>query len=110
MSQRRRKAVSLSCAAVSVCAMLTWQIVLQAAAELRGHVLDEGPMAELRGRHAHEREQLLGLGRQRATAERQSTRQQMQALEAHADEVSNGQLLTRALRLLSKAADTLCTC
>lgn len=47
-------------------------------------------MAELRGRHAQEREQLLGLGRQRVAAEQQSTRQQVQALEAHADEVRKG--------------------
>ena len=90
--------------------MLIWQIALQAAAELRGHVLDEAPMAELRGRHAQEREQLLGLGTQRVAAEQQSTWQQMQTLEAHASEVSNGLPLTRELCSLSKAAEFSCTC
>lgn len=65
-------------------------------------------MAELRGRHAQEREQLLGLGRQRVAAEQQSTRQQVQALEAHADEVSKGLLLTREHHPLSRAAETFC--
>ena len=98
------------CVSFAVRAPYIWQIALQAAAELRGHVLDEAPVAELRGMHAQEREKLLELGRQRVAAEQQSTRQQMQTLEAHADEVSNGLLLTRELRPLSKAAEILCTC